>query len=67
MDNVTFYDFYDNQGNEILRAIRPGAAMLVDPAMTEYVNYLKIRSGPRTNPVPQQDDRIVQFVTEPVV
>jgi hypothetical protein len=66
MDNVTFYDFYDNQGNEILRAIRPGAAMLIDPAMTEYVNYLKIRSGPKTNPVPQQDDRIVQFITQAV-
>jgi hypothetical protein len=67
MDNITFYDFFETNGDELLRAIKPGAALLVDPLVTKYVNYLKIRSGPRNNPVPQQNDRIIQFVTEPVV
>jgi hypothetical protein len=66
MDNVLFHDLFDAMGNEILRPICVGSAVQVDPTFTQYVNYFKIRSGPRNNPIPQSADRVWMFVTTPV-
>lgn len=66
MDNVLFHDLFDAMGQEILRPICVGSAVLVDPTFTQYVNYLKIRSGPRNNPISQSADRLWTFVTTPV-
>src|SRR5262245_33314185 len=56
-DNITFSDLFDEFGQEVLKPIGPGRAVLVDPALTQSALYIKLRSGPRANPVLQSADR----------
>jgi hypothetical protein len=56
-DNNYFADLFDLDGTEVLRAMGPGRALLIPPALTQGALYLKLRSGPRANPVPQDADR----------
>ena len=61
-DNVNFRDLYDSMGAEIIRALKPNAAINVDPSLTTAALYLKLLSGPRQNPVPQEADRVFTLV-----
>ena len=61
-DNVTFYDAYDNQGVEILRAVGPLRAVGLDPSLTETALYARLRSGPSINPVPQEAARDLKLL-----
>jgi len=60
-DNVRFVDLYD-MGVEVLRPMGPDRGAVVPAPLTQAVLYLKIRSGPSTNPVPQEADRVFQCV-----
>lgn len=59
VDNVVFADLFSREGVEIVRAIRAGTAALMDPTLTQSALYLKVRSGPRSNPVNQEEDRTI--------
>jgi hypothetical protein len=64
IDGVNFFDLVDAaSGVEIARAIQPSSAVKVDESYTRYVNYLKVRSGPRDNPIAQEADRVLTLVT----
>src|SRR5215475_8895648 len=57
-DNITFSDLFDALGQEVLKSMGPGRAILVDPSLTQSAFYIKLRSGPRANPVMQAADRV---------
>jgi hypothetical protein len=61
-DNEIFYDLIDTRGNEVMRTIDGGCAIVVDPATTQGAMYAKLRSGPRKNPVPQDADRVLNLI-----
>jgi hypothetical protein len=61
-DGNSFSDLFDTDGVEIVKAIRVGSAVVVDQSLTQAVNYLKIRSGPRNNPVAQEADRVITLM-----
>jgi hypothetical protein len=61
-DNNVFYDLFDVAGNEIIKPIRVGSAIVIDQSVTRAVNYLRVRSGVRDNPVVQQADRVITLV-----
>jgi hypothetical protein len=63
-DNVTFRDLFDTDGKEVLKAMGPGRAMNVDTSYTAGSLWVKIRSGPRDNPVPQAADRAIILVIQ---
>ena len=56
-DNVTFCDLYDGDG-EVIKSMGPERAYLMDPSMTSAALYFKIRSGPLSNPIVQEEDRV---------
>lgn len=58
-DNITWFDLVDDDGSEIRRTFKAGCAIVLDPALAQAVNYLKIRSGSRDGAVPQQTDAII--------
>ena len=62
-NNSIWADLFDASGTQIIKPIPSGTAMLVDLEMTRNVNFLKIRSGTRENPIAQSDDRSVLLVT----
>jgi hypothetical protein len=55
-DGVTFYDLIDQSGNEVQRAIDRGTAIPILTTLTMAITWLKIRSGPIADPVPQSED-----------
>jgi hypothetical protein len=61
-DNQTFYDLHDSTGKEELRAFVAGSAVLVDSTLTQGSMFIKIRSGPRYNPVIQRDVRVIKCI-----
>ena len=64
-DKSHWSNLYDVNGVEVIKPIPPGSAMLIDLETTRYISFMKIRSGPHDNPVPQVDDRSVLLVTAP--
>jgi hypothetical protein len=63
-DNVTFKDLFDFDGNEIVKSMGASRAISVDPSYTTGSMYVKLRSGPLTNPVPQSADRVFTIVIQ---
>jgi hypothetical protein len=61
-DNTNFVDLFDADGAEAIKAMAPGRGILVATALTQAAMYLKIRSGPRANPVIQSAARIFKLV-----
>jgi hypothetical protein len=61
-DNVTFDNLYDGAGVEIIKPMGPGRAIIIDPSLTVGAIYMKIRSGPASNPVLQAADRTFTVV-----
>ena len=61
-DNVTFYDLFDSNGAEIIRAIRPNTAIAFDLSLTQAAPYFKMRSGHRDIPIAQAADRVFTLI-----
>ena len=61
-DNNYFADLFDDGGGQVLRAMGANRAVLIPPALTQAALYLKLRSGPRENPVLQDADRTFTLV-----
>ena len=51
IDNVAFYDLFDNTGFEVVRPVVPQAAVELVSSLTQSAMYLKIRSGRRDDPL----------------
>jgi hypothetical protein len=65
-DGAMFNDLVDVQGNEIQIAVTPGSAVVVRGGQwTKAFAYIKVRSGTRDNPIPQNDLREFSFAVEP--
>jgi len=56
IDNVTFYDLFDNTGFEVVRRMVPGAVVELLSQLTQAAMYLKIRSGTRDDPLNAESD-----------
>lgn len=56
-DGVRFYDLYDPTGHEFNFNVSPNALITIHPYLMLTATYLKIRSGTRDDPIPQQNAR----------
>jgi hypothetical protein len=67
IDNNTFSDLFDEDGNELILAIRKSTIIPLSVTRMPYQGWLKIRSGTRFYPVVQSADRkfTVQIVVMP--
>ena len=63
-DNINFRDLYDVSGAEILKSMGTNRAINVDPGFTSGALYVRLRSGPHTNPVIQQADRVFTMIIQ---
>jgi hypothetical protein len=63
-DNVLWRDLFDANGNEIVKAMGPNRAISVDPSYTAGAMWVKLMSGPRQNPVPQEQDATFTLVIQ---
>jgi hypothetical protein len=61
-DGSNWADLFDVTGAEIVRPITAGVAVPVDPTMTDAALYVRLRSGPRSAPVPQAQDAVFTLV-----
>jgi len=61
-DNTIWADLFDLAGVEVIKPIRVNSAVILDPTLSQAVNYLRVRSGPRDNPIPQAADRVLTLV-----
>jgi hypothetical protein len=62
IDNVAFYDVFDNTGFEVVRPVVPGAIVELASSLTQSAMYLKIRSGRRDDPLAVDADSIFTLV-----
>jgi hypothetical protein len=62
IDNVAFYDLFDNTGFEVVRPIVPQAAVELSSSLTQNALYAKIRSGRRDDPLNVDADSIFTLV-----
>ena len=62
-DNVTYYDLFWENGQEIVMTIWPNTAYVVTGAWRESIRWMKIRSGVRGNPIPQTEARTIRLGT----
>jgi len=54
-DGNTFSDLYDLKGEETtLRNLKPGVSVALHGTLPHPLGFVKIRSGTRSHPVPQQ-------------
>jgi hypothetical protein len=52
-----YYDLFDATGNEIIFNVVPGTIIQINPEILLPAAYLRLRSGTRDKPVPQQGTR----------
>jgi len=57
VDNQTWGDLF-YEGHEALSAVVAGTAIVLPSDLTNAALYLKIRSGSRNNPIPQEAERV---------
>src|SRR5262245_31604993 len=64
-DGADWFDLFDSDGYEVTRVvITPFGAVRIDPALTEALQYLQIRSGSRVQPVEQEMDRVFTLILQ---
>ena len=63
-DNVLWRDLFDSDGHEILKSMGPNRAINVDPSYTSGALWVRLMSGPRQNPVPQDQDAVFTIVIQ---
>src|SRR5262245_50869034 len=61
VDNITFWDLFDELGNEVILACRPATAVRMAPGM-RAIGFFKIRSGTRDAPIAQTENRNFKIV-----
>ena len=61
-DGSNWSDLFEAGGAEMLKTINAGTSVLVPTEMTDSALYLRLRSGPRLAPVPQEQDAIFTLV-----
>ena len=52
-----YLDLFDGKGSEFTFNVTPGIAMPVDPNLLLMAAFIRLRSGTRDNPVPQEATR----------
>ena len=62
-DNVTYYNLFWENGQEIVMTVWPNTAYVVTGSWRESIRWLKIRSGVHNGPVPQKETRIIKLGT----
>jgi hypothetical protein len=68
-DNLTFHDLFRFRAGEGTSLgefkfnVRPGVIVAVDPDSTLMARYIKLRSGTRDEPVPQEAARVFTVIT----
>ena len=62
-DGTNYNDLFDSDGHELHSSVTAGTSVRLDP-MWEPVTYLKLRSGTRDSPVPQQADRVITITLD---
>ncbi|MBO0715968.1 MAG: hypothetical protein J2P55_01355 [Rhizobiales bacterium] len=65
-DGTFFNDLVTMDGEDIVLTVVPGSAVVVAP-LSDYlkaVAYLKVRSGTREHPIPQEGDRAFAVAVE---
>jgi hypothetical protein len=64
-DDIMYSDLFDREGNEILARIFPGTVIRINPEWTTMaVGYIKLRSGPRNNPIAQDETRTFHVIVD---
>jgi hypothetical protein len=56
-DGNFFNDCFDSTGHEIVMTVIPGTAVPIPVHWGNMMGWVKFRSGPRENPVPQEAKR----------
>jgi hypothetical protein len=62
-DGTTYNDLFGSDAREIQHNVVAGTSILIDSTW-EPVTYLKLRSGGRDNPVPQEADRTITITID---
>lgn len=65
-DGTTFYDLFNNSAQELQNNAVAGTAVRLDP-IYEPITWLRIRSGGRDMPVPQEADRAIIITVDTAV
>jgi hypothetical protein len=55
IDGIKFYDAVSGRSGDYEIVATPGTAIVVDPSWAGSAAYIRVRSGHRLNPVPQQE------------
>ena len=63
-DGQFYNDLFDEAGKEVQVSIIPGVAMPIPYKWTKMIAWLKVRSGSRQYPVPQEAERIFAFAVD---
>src|SRR5258707_655087 len=62
-DGAQYYDLFDWNIGELIFNVTPGAAVAIDPNRLLMARYLKLRSGTREEPIPQQETCTFTVIT----
>lgn len=57
VDGTDFHDLFHSTTGEVFLTVSPGSAVIVPKEIGDSFNFLKLRSGPSRQPVPQPADR----------
>lgn len=64
VDGTTFWDAMKPDGTPLNAVVTPGAGLLLQN-LVSWAPYARLRSGTYQAPVPQLQDRVFQFITQP--
>lgn len=62
-DGAQFHDLFDWDMGELVFNVTPGVAVAIDPYRLLMARYIKLRSGARDNPIPQQETCMFTVIT----
>ena len=62
-DNLTYYNLFWENGQEIVMTVWPNTAYVLTGAWRESIRWLKIRSGTSKGPVNQTETRTIRLGT----
>jgi hypothetical protein len=61
---ANYRDLWGADGTEIVRSMGPNRCIVVDETLTAGAFFIKLRSGPRNNPVIQAADRVFKLIVQ---
>jgi hypothetical protein len=62
-DGIQYNDLFDQHSVQLVYNVAAGTSVRLDPKWTP-VTFLKVRSGPREAPVPQEANRVITFTLD---